>query len=125
MTTATLPQPQHMEALALANEVRFAQTDLFRSIRSLPSNDSHERAAAVLREPCEVARGALLGRILQSVKRFGPRRIDGMLLDVGMPRGRLIRRVGELTERERVVLAEWLEGTAQRGRALAERRAGK
>lgn len=102
--------PQHLEALRLANEVKRAQEAVLCELRHLSKREASERAAAHLRNPSEPVGRLSLDRFLRSLPRYGSFRVGRLLAEVGMPPGRLSRRVRELSERERGVLAGALEG---------------
>jgi hypothetical protein len=107
---------QHLDALALANEIRLAQAAVLREIRSA-NGTAGDLAAEALRNPTDTVGSIRLERLLRALPRMGPRYADKTLAEVGMSRGRLSRRVRELTERERHVLADALVARSARSRA--------
>lgn len=99
---------QSMRALALANEIRFAQAAVMREIRKAKSAESKQLAADALRDPTETVGGVRLNRLLRSVNRYGERRVRLLMGRAGIPVARLSRRVRELSDRERNALADAL-----------------
>lgn len=113
---------QHMEALQRANRIYKAQSDLLMQVRKAPTRyDSAERAAEMLLEPCEVADSMRLQRVMRAIRQFGDRRVGRVMADAGVPPGRLMRRLRELTpyERERLARALLQRCGASDGRPTA------
>jgi hypothetical protein len=102
--------PQHLRALARANEIRLARAALKRSIA-----DGEETAAEVILDcPWESA-GMTVADLLMSQRRWGLTRCRKVLFDVQISE---TKTVGALTERQRRALARRLEAAAP-ARALA------
>jgi hypothetical protein len=110
---STMPAiaPQHMQALAHANRVRLARAELKRGIYA-----GRVTAADVVRHcPWEVDTMGL-AELLRSQRRWGRTRVRKLLASLQL---RETRRVGQLTDRERNLLAGALEAKAQRRPALS------
>jgi hypothetical protein len=114
--------PQHLSALALANEIRYAQAAWMRSLRALPPAQACRRAAHALWNPDENVGSIRLERVLRSVPRMGDRYVDLLLTQAGVPIARRKRRVRELTERERRIIAAALIARAKRSKASGSTR---
>ena len=108
---STMPAiaPQHMQALAHANRVRLARAELKRGIYA----GRVSAADVVLECPWEVDTMAL-AELLRSQRRWGRTRVRKLLASLQL---RETRRVGQLTHRERNMLAGALEAKCQ-GRAV-------
>jgi hypothetical protein len=105
---STMPAiaPQHMQALAHANRVRLARAELKRAIYA-----GRIMAADVVRRcPWEIET-MTLAELLRSQRRWGRTRVRKLLASLQL---RETRRVGQLTERERNLLATALEAKSQR-----------
>lgn len=109
--------PQHLSALALANEIRYAQAAWMRSLRTLPPAQACRRAAHALWNPDENVGSIRLERVLRSVPRLGEHALEVLLREVEIPSARRKRRVRELTERERRIIAAALIARAKRSKA--------
>ena len=105
-----------MAALKLANTKRLAQAEVRRKLRAHTPAESRMTAAAILRDNEKCERYIKLGYLLGSVKHFGPARVGRMMHKLGMPAGRLERPFGDLTERERNLIADYLEDPNRPGR---------
>jgi hypothetical protein len=105
---APVTTPQHMRALAHANQVRLARAALKREIAS-----GDAAAAEVVREcPWEVGT-MTVGELLRSQRRWGRARARKFLFSLAMNEN---RELGRLTERQRTVLASELEAKSRRSR---------
>ena len=104
---ATLP-PQHMRALARANEVRLARAELKRKV----AVEEVGAAEVILRCPWE-AHSMAVADLLTSQHRWGQTRCRRFLAQIPMSEKKT---VGSLTERQRRTLAAMLL-PAERGRA--------
>ncbi len=114
----TAPAPQHMRALARANEVRLARAELKRRI----GHGEVSVAEIVLRSPWE-ADSMTISDLLMSQRRWGSTRCRKLLQAVPMSENKT---VGSMTERQRRALADllttWVERyglSARRAEALA------
>lgn len=103
-----MSEPQHVIALRKANRIRSANATTIREIASLPRGEAREAAAALLREPTDEEAALHVGRLLCAVPRFGRKRTRVLLARAGIAPGREGRRIRELTERERNVIADAL-----------------
>jgi hypothetical protein len=93
--------PQHMQALAHANEVRLARAALKRSIAA----GEVDAAEIVRNNPWEVE-SMTVGELLRSQRRWGRTRARKFLFSLALNEN---RELGRLTARQRVVLAQALE----------------
>lgn len=102
MTPAVLvaPEPQHMTALARANEVRLARAALKRRIAS----GTTTAAEVILDCPWE-AESMTLAELLLSQRRWGTTRCSRLLAESALAE---TKTVGALTERQRRALAAML-----------------
>lgn len=94
--------PQHMQALGRANDIRVARCTLKRRIRA-----GELDAAGILTSPPEEALTMSVLELLQVQHRWGRARALKLLRKAAMSE---TRRVGELTERQRLSLALCLTG---------------
>ena len=100
-TLAPAVIPQHMRALAHANEIRLARAALKRSIAA-----GMVDAAEVVREcPSEVD-SMTVGELLRSQRRWGRTRARKFLFSLALNEN---RELGRLTARQRDLLANELE----------------
>jgi hypothetical protein len=104
---ATLP-PQHMRALARANEVRLARAELKRKV----AVEEVEVADVILECPWE-AHSMAVADLLMSQRRWGQTRCRRFLSQIPMSEKKT---VGSMTERQRQTLAAML-ASAERGRS--------
>src|SRR3954451_18256379 len=100
--TATAPAPQHMQALAHANRVRLAQSELKRQV----ADGELSVAEIVLDCPWEAER-MTIGDLLMSQHRWGSTRCRRFLMSVGMNETKTI---GSMTDRRRQALPARLRG---------------
>ena len=105
--TATLP-PQHMRALARANEVRLARAELKRKV----ADEEIEVASVILECPWE-AHSMAVADLLTSQRRWGQTRCRRFLAQIPMSEKKT---VGSMTERQRHTLAAMLSSD-ERGRS--------
>ena len=105
--TATMtPEPQRMQALERANRVRLARAQLKRRIA-----DGHLAAARVILVPPSEAHNWAVGELLTSQKRWGTTRCRKFLQRHSISETKAL---GDLTERQRRLLAEGLGSCAAR-----------
>lgn len=112
--------PQHMTALARAQEVRLARAKLLREqVREAPDGlTGRRRCAALLVNPPDCLRGATVDDVLLAVPRVGTTAMRRLLRDVGVSEKRLLGPLPErhdkagyqLSERQRWALAVRLLG---------------
>ena len=98
----TAAPPQHLKALARANEVRLARAALKRSIGA-----SEVSVAEVVTEVPWEAETMSLSELLTAQPRWGRTRTRKLLGSLGLGEN---KRLGTLTERQRALLAERLGG---------------
>jgi hypothetical protein len=109
--------PQHMQALAVANEYRLHRAQLKREIAA-----GEVRLSELLQKPIPVwLQGEPTGRLLCAMKQRGPALVRRLLVGLEIPERKPI---GELTERQRrclsAALAKW--ETPQSGKRARPRR---
>lgn len=96
------PAPQHLRALARANEVRLARAELKRQV----SEGEVTAAHVILECPWEAA-SMSVSDLLTSQRRWGSTRCRKVLASIPMSENKT---VGSMTERQRQALARLLEG---------------
>lgn len=96
------PAPQHLQALARANEVRLARAELKRQVA-----DGEISAAHVILECPWEAASMTVSDLLTSQRRWGSTRCRKLLQSIPMSENKTI---GSMTERQRQALARLLEG---------------
>lgn len=97
---------QHIEALNLANTNRMRHARRRRAISNLDVPDALELAARTLEEP-HGYEGLLSRRLITAIHRYGPARAETLIRRSGC---RVDVRVGEMTGRQRDILAGLLRG---------------
>ena len=97
------PAPQHLRALARANEVRLARAELKRQIAEGEISAAH----VILECPWEAA-SMTVSDVLTSQRRWGSTRCRRLLQGIPMSENKT---VGSMTQRQRLALADALEGT--------------
>ena len=100
-TLVPAAMPQHMQALAHANEVRLARAALKRSVSS-----GEVEAAEIVRECPWQVESMTVGELLRSQRRWGRTRARKFLFSLALNEN---RELGRLTARQRLVLAQALE----------------
>jgi hypothetical protein len=96
--------PQHMQALARANEVRLARAALKRQIAA-GTRDARE---IVLEVPWE-AESMSISELLSAQRRWGRQRSRKLIVAAGLTE---TKRLGTMTERQRGILARALDEKA-------------
>ncbi len=96
------PAPQHLRALARANEVRLARAELKRQVA-----DGEISAAHVILECPWEAASMTVSDLLTSQRRWGSTRCRKLLQSIPISENKT---VGSMTERQREALARLLEG---------------
>jgi hypothetical protein len=104
LAATTLAEPQRLRALGQANAVRLARAELKRRIA-----DGEISAADVILECPDPARRWTVAELLMSQRRWGSTRCRKFLERNGVSE---IKPIGALTERQRHLLAEQLNGCA-------------
>lgn len=100
-----MTEPQHMAAVRKANRVRLARVDLKRRIAALSREEAFELLAGTFENPPEFCQGMTPFDLLMFVRRMGRRHALTWIRKAGLSEARRIR---ELTERQRMVLAAML-----------------
>lgn len=95
------PAPQHLRALARANEVRLARAELKRQVAEGEISAAH----VILECPWEAA-SMTVADLLTSQRRWGTTRCRKLLQSIPMSENKTM---GSMTERQRRALAELLE----------------
>jgi hypothetical protein len=114
--TATIARgPQHLQALARANEVRLARADLKRRV----CDGEISAADVVLESPWE-AGTMTVADLLLSQRRWGRTRCRKFLQAIPMSEAKTI---GTMTDRQRAAVAALLSGAEDRRAAAREREA--
>jgi hypothetical protein len=96
------PAPQHLRALARANEVRLARAELKRQVAEGEVTAAH----IILECPWEAA-SMSVSDLLTSQRRWGSTRCRKVLASIPMSENKT---VGSMTERQRTALAGLLQG---------------
>jgi hypothetical protein len=121
--------PQHMQALAAANEIRMAIADFKRDTRLLGTRGAALRVADVLDGDHDAPEQIRVQHLLSCIPRVGQGKVGTLMHTAGV--GSWTKRLGDLTPRQRRVLALqlrlWVEGwQSNTVRASANaRRAGR
>jgi hypothetical protein len=97
------PAPQHLRALARANEVRLARAELKRQVA-----DGEISAAHVILECPWEAASMTVSDLLTSQRRWGSTRCRKLLQAIPMSENKTI---GSMTERQRLDMAARLNGS--------------
>jgi hypothetical protein len=100
-TLVPAAMPQHMQALAHANEVRLARAAMKRSVAS-----GEVEAAEIVRDCPWQVESMTVGELLRSQRRWGRTRARKFLFSLALNEN---RELGRLTARQRLVLAQALE----------------
>ena len=127
MTVIELTSPreaQRMLALEKANHVRVTNARLFREITGLEERDARALCAAVFTDPTDEQNAAKVDQLLRAVPRFGAVKVRGLLVHADIRVSG--RRVGELSQRQRTLIASvllnpaslWTSTSMQRVAAL-------
>ena len=98
--STTAPGPQHLRALARANEVRLARAELKRSV-----HEGETTAAEVILDAPWEAETMTVADLLMSQKRWGHTRCRKLLQGIPMSESKTI---GSMTERQRHALVALL-----------------
>ena len=98
------PAPQHLRALARANEVRLARAELKRRVA-----DGEITAAHVILDCPKEDDGMTIADLLTSQRRWGTTRCRKVLQSIPVSENKTI---GSLTDRQRIALATMLDGVA-------------
>jgi hypothetical protein len=96
--------PQHLRALERANRVRLARADLKRKVAA----GDLTAADIILSSPWQ-ADSMAVSELLMSQRRWGRTRCRRLLTSLGVPEN---KRIGTLTQRQRIALAAMLTAKA-------------
>jgi hypothetical protein len=107
--TVGADQQQHLRALEYANRVRLARARLKRKVAA----GEQSAAEIVLTCPWQ-AHSMSISDLLMSQKRWGRARCRRLLVSLGVPEN---KRIGTLTERQRLAVAAVLEAKHASGEA--------
>lgn len=110
-TVAVSVREQRMDALAAANEIRLGIARVRAEVFALEQPAGCEEVAGLLENPDETVSAMKIGTLLLSVRKFGRQRV-GRLLSMAEVRS-MDRRVRDLSERQRRVLAGLLRDRAR------------
>lgn len=106
--STTVPE-QAMDALAIANAVRHEKAAIHHELGALQRLAGEKRAAFYLLQQPDCLRNEPLRRFLGWINGWGDQKVERFLNGWGVGQRRDVR-VGQLTVRLRVLLAEALEG---------------
>ena len=109
-STEVTAEPQRLQALERANQVRLARAELKRRIA-----EGEGSAAAVILDPPDEALSWAIGELLMSQRRWGTTRCRKFLARYHISETKTL---GALTDRQRRLLADELESCAARPLAL-------
>lgn len=98
---------QRLDALRNANAVRMTNAHTVRTVRAKDRRGGAAHAAAILRDPRGVEPAMRVGALLRAVRSIGSEKARRRLATVGVDNDR--KRIGEMTARQRRVLADGLE----------------
>lgn len=93
----TIEVPQHMQALAKADEIRLARFEIKRRLA-----DGRTTAAAVILDPPACCMSMTMAKLLCAQRQWGDYKTSKFLSAIGMSESKT---VGSLTERQRCALA--------------------
>lgn len=106
-------RPQHLRALARANEVRLARADLKRRIA-----EGHLSVAGIILDAPDETESMAVADLLMSQRRWGRTRCRKFLAQLSMSENKM---VGTMTDRQRRALAALLDIGGQRDTLPAHR----
>jgi hypothetical protein len=104
---------QALEALVVADRRRIEGAKFRRNVGERSREDGLRALAEALEEPCEIVGSIRLDRFLRSVHRVGSDKADRIVVHAGVNPRRVIKKVRELTERERMLLVAELHRRAE------------
>ena len=111
---ANVTSEQARKLAELSHRRRTAQADRLRSLRNLDGLTSADFAARLLIACDETTAQIRLWRLLGAVHGYGPHRVGRLMHRAGIREARLDRKIGELTDRERRVIAATLRVSFRR-----------
>lgn len=103
---------QSLEALGLANARKWARAGIKRQLKVLPRIEGSRMAARVLEHPSDDVEGIRLNELVGSIYRYGPALTESLVRRALLHPACETKRIGDLTERQRGVLARLLREAA-------------
>lgn len=113
---------QPLAALRRANAARTGIARVKAEVAALGQADGARRAAMMLRDPDEAVGAMTIDALILSVHRMGAARMVRLFNEARFPVATRHRRVRDLTERQRHLLADILEDLADIAADVASRR---
>lgn len=107
MTSAVVEQPQHLDALELANATRSARAVVRRDLKAMSREASRQALASLIENPTDLWNKAELGYMLRMAAGVRHGMAARWLERAGLAPNKLF---GELTDRQRRILAEAVRG---------------
>lgn len=104
------PVAQRDAARVRANEIRLEAAEAKREIAALDYGEGLDRVAALLLAHDPRLESIKVSLLIRSVKRMGTSRVDAIVSESGLRTGE--KRVRALTDRQRVALADAVQGRA-------------
>lgn len=99
---------QRLAAIEIGNGRRMLHSSQRKNLQSMDSVESRLTAAAMFRNPGDYEH--MKGRyLLESISRFGPVRIGRLIRKTGMMAGTLERKLNDIPQRQRDLIADHLE----------------
>jgi len=105
--SATTEMPQHLAALEKGNSIRLRRTECKREIAKMPSALGRELVIDMILDPSELWEGARLSYVLRLPFSSGPKFMRVVRAALGTATD---YRLKDLTERQRYVLVEAING---------------
>ena len=113
---------QHLDALQRANTMRLAIARVKGEVSALGYLDGARRVAELLRYPDDAAGAMTIDALVMAIRHMGSRRVDKVFFEARFPIATRFRRVRELTQRQRDVVADILDDLADATELVASRR---
>jgi hypothetical protein len=113
---------RHLDALKRANVTRLGIARVKGEVASLGQADGARLAAELLRDPDDAAGAATIDALVTAVHRIGVTRMDRLFSQARFTVMARHRRVRELTDRQRHLVADLLEELADTADEVAARR---
>ena len=95
--------------LAVANQIRLDRADLHHVIAAMSQRGGAQHVARLLLDPPDSLHNLAVRKLLLWINRWGDSRAEGLLAELEIGQRRDVT-VGELTERQRVLLSDALTG---------------
>lgn len=113
---------QHLDALASANVTRFGIARVKREVAALDQCAGARRAAELLRNPDEDTGAMSIDTLLMAINRMGVIRMNRLFARARFAVPTRVRRIRELTPRQRELVASLLEEQADTAKHVRARR---